>query len=286
MLTIKKINEQIGHPISNLCSFLEITRWGYYKSLKKEIKKELLQEIVLQLVIEKRKLMPRLGGKKLYWMLKPDIMELDESIGRDKFFDILRNNKLLVSRKKNFARTTDSYHRFHKHKNLIKSIVINRSNQVYASDITYLRLDKGRFVYLFLITDMFSRKIVGWHLSNSLGIEGAMIALKMALKQCPDTTGLIHHSDRGIQYCSKDYTKLLCKNNVGISMTEENHCYENSLAERVNGILKDEFYLDVVFGSHMAAFKAVKQAINIYNEIRPHLSLNYATPEEIHKSAA
>lgn len=236
------------------------------------------------MVLEKRKLLPRVGGKKLYFMLGHDLSQLEESPGRDRFFDILRNNELLIKRKKKFVNTTDSHHRFRKHKSLIKGISIKRPNQVYVSDITYLRLSKGGFVYLFLITDAFSRKIVGWHLSESLGMEGALKALKMALKQCPNTSKLIHHSDRGIQYCSKDYTNLLLKNKVGISMTEQNHCYENSLAERVNGILKQDFLLDSEFRDKKIVGKAVRQAIGSYNEIRPHLSLDYQTPNVVHKT--
>lgn len=242
------------------------------------------EEIIVKMVLEKRKLLPRVGGKKLYFMLGHDLAQLEESPGRDKFFDILRNNELLIKRKRKFVNTTDSHHWFHKYKSLIKGISINRSNQVYVSDITYIRLDKGGFVYLFLITDAFSRKIMGWHLSESLGIEGAIKALKMALKPCPDTSKLIHHSDRGIQYCSKDYTKLLLKNKIGISMTEQNHCYENSLAERVNGILKQEFLLDSEFRDRKIARKAINQAIARYNALRPHLSLDYQTPEVVHQT--
>lgn len=236
------------------------------------------------MVLGERKLLPQLGGRKLYFKLTKDLAQLDENIGRDKFFDILRNNELLIKRKKKYVSTTESHHRFHKHKSLIKGIAIDRPNRVYVSDITYIRLAGGGFVYLFLITDAFSRKIVGWHLSESLGIEGAIKALKMALKQCPDTAKLIHHSDRGIQYCSGDYTKLLIKNEVGISMTEQNHCYENSLAERVNGILKQEFLLDSEFRDQKITRRAVKQGISSYNELRPHLSLDYQTPEAVHKT--
>lgn len=218
-------------------------------------------------------------------MIKSDLEQLEESIGRDKFFDILRNNGLLVGKKKRFARTTDSYHRFYVHKNLINLIKIDRPNQVYVSDITYIRLAKSKFAYLFLITDAYSRKIVGWNLSESLAIPGALKALNMALKQCSDKSRLIHHSDRGIQYCCKAYTKLLKQNRVKISMTEKNHCYENALAERVNGILKDEFLLNEEFSSYDASLKAVKQAIQSYNNLRPHMSLNYQTPAFVHKAA-
>lgn len=226
--------------------------------------------------------MPRIGGRKLYFMLKDDLVKLDKRIGRDKLFDILRANDLLVKRRRSYTRTTDSYHRFRVYKNLLKDKRLSRSNECWVADITYLRT-LGGFVYLFLLTDAFSRKIVGWSLSNSLSIEGGIEALKMALKQRKDRGELIHHSDRGIQYCSKEYVRLLKKSGVDISMTEENHCYENGLAERVNGILKDEFLLDDTFREADICRKAVKEAVNIYNCERPHLSLDYKTPEAAHR---
>lgn len=240
---------------------------------------------MIQMVLDIRKDLPRVGGKKLYWMLKSEMEQLEGSMGRDKFFDLLRRKKLLIKRKKRYTRTTNSFHRFHKHRNLIKDITISGPNKVYASDITYMRI-KGKFIYLALITDMYSRKIVGWNLSDSLAIEGAVKALKMALRQCPDPSDLIHHSDRGIQYCSHAYTGILKTYKTRISMTEENHCYENSLAERVNGILKDEFLLDQKFQTEKIAYKAVEQAIKNYNGLRPHLSLGNYTPDLVHKAAS
>ena len=210
--------------------------------------------------------------------------KIDGSIGRDKFFDILRKRKLLVKRRKKYVYTTDSYHRFKVYKNVIKHKMLTAANQAWVSDITYLRVNKD-FVYLFLITDAYSRKITGWSLSDSLAIKGATEALKMAIKQCPQTNGVIHHSDRGIQYCCKEYVQLLKNNNMIISMTEENHCYENSVAERVNGILKGEFLLDEKFQNKEIALKAVKEAINTYNTKRPHWSLSLFTPEQVHKAA-
>jgi putative transposase len=236
------------------------------------------------MVLGKRRLMPKLGGKKLYSLLKGDLEKLESKTGRDKFFDILRKRKLLVKRKKKHAVTTNSYHRFYKYKNKFKDKMLTAANQAYVSDITYLRTRQG-FVYLFLQTDAYSRKIVGWDLSYSLAIEGAIKALKMTLKQCLDPKGVIHHSDRGIQYCSKDYVKILVDQKMEISMTEENHCYENSIAERVNGILKDEFFLDEIFENKEAALKAVKQAIETYNTHRPHWSLKLLTPQQIHRAA-
>lgn len=238
----------------------------------------------MQLVQSVRRRMPRIGGKKLYFMLKEDLSNTGK-IGRDKFFELLGKHDLLVKRKKSFTRTTDSYHRFRVYRNVLKGKHLRRSNQCWVADITYLRTLKG-FVYLFLLTDAFSRKIVGWCLSDSLSIEGGLKALKMALKQRNKPLLLIHHSDRGIQYCSKDYVALLKKNNIVISMTEENHCYENSLAERVNGILKDEFLLDETYVNKSICLKAVGEAILIYNQERPHLSLGYKTPETVHRDQA
>lgn len=240
--------------------------------------------MVVKLVLDIRRYQPRIGGKKLYKLLKEDLDKMEGSIGRDRFFDILRKRELLVKRRKKYARTTDSYHRFHKYKNKMKEKLLTGPDQAYVSDITYLRTQKG-FVYLFLQTDAYSRLITGWDLSESLAIEGAIRALGMTIKQCRNPKGIIHHSDRGIQYCSKEYVKILKKNKMEISMTEENHCYENSLAERVNGILKEEFLLDEEFADKASALKAVKQAIESYNTRRPHWSLNLFTPQQVHRAA-
>jgi len=231
-----------------------------------------------------RRYQPRVGGKKLYKLLKADLDKLEGSIGRDKFFDILRKHRLLVKRRKKYVTTTDSWHRFHKYKNKLKEKLLTGPNQAYASDITYLRTREG-FVYLFLQTDVWSRKITGWYLSESLAIDGAIRALQMTIKQCPKPEEVIHHSDRGIQYCCKEYVEILNRHKMEISMTEQNHCYENAMAERVNGILKQEFLLDEAFANKAVALKAVKQAIESYNNRRPHWSLNLYTPQQIHKAA-
>ena len=192
---------------------------------------------------------------------------------------------MLIYRKKYSTRTTNSLHRFYKHKNIIKDIQITKPNQVWVSDITYIRTIKG-FCYLALITDMYSRKIVGYDLSDSLELAGCVRALQKALKQPGKRSPQIHHSDRGIQYCSNIYTQILIRKNIKISMTEQNHCYENAIAERVNGILKDEFYLDQTFDSIQHAKRATKNAVNLYNEIRLHLSLDFKTPNYVHQHAA
>lgn len=236
------------------------------------------------MVLQARYRHPRMGGKKVYQLLGEEIRKIDDKIGRDKFFDILRRHKLLVKRRRKYVCTTDSYHRFRVYKNRVKDKSFTKSNKAWACDITYLRTRKG-FVYLFLITDLYSRKIVGWTLADSLRIEGAIEALKMAIKQCSQTKGLIHHSDRGIQYCSRAYVKLLKEAKIEISMTEENHCYENGMAERVNGILKDEYALEEEFANYKEAHKATKQAIWSYNMERPHWSLQLCTPEQVHIAA-
>jgi len=225
-----------------------------------------------------------IGGKKLYKLLKSELDEQGKNIGRDKFFDILRKHELLVKRRKKYVKTTDSYHRFHKYKNKLKEKRLTGPNQAYVNDITYLRTEEG-FMYLFLQTDAYSRLITGWDLSDSLAIDGAVKALKMTLRQCSNSAGAIHHSDRGIQYCCKEYVKILKRNKMEISMTEENHCYENAMAERVNGILKEEFLLSEKFANKALALKAVKQAIISYNNYRPHWSLNLCTPQQIHHAA-
>jgi putative transposase len=228
--------------------------------------------------------LPKIGGKKLYKLLKPDLDKLRGSIGRDKFFDILRKRGLLVKRRKKYVTTTDSWHRFHKYKNKFKGKLLTGPHQAYVSDITYLRTREG-WVYLFLQTDAWSRKITGWNLSESLAIEGAIAALQMTLRQCSKPQGVIHHSDRGIQYCCKEYVETLKRHKMEISMTEENHCYENAMAERVNGILKQEFLLDEEFANKAVALKAVKEAIQSYNTVRPHWSLNLCTPQQMHMAA-
>lgn len=240
-----------------------------------------LEKKVVAVVKNRRRSLPREGVRKLTRSLDVDFANAHLKIGRDTLFNILRKHNMLTLRKKYSSRTTNSLHRFHKYKNIIRDVQVTRPNQVWASDITYVRTIKG-FCYLALITDMHSRKIVGYDISTSLELKGCVRALNKALYQAKDIAQLIHHSDRGIQYCSNVYTQILMRNNIGISMTEENHCYENAVAERVNGILKDEFYLDQTFDSLQHAKKATKNAINLYNEIRLHLSLGYRTPNMVY----
>lgn len=204
-------------------------------------------------------------------------------IGRDRFFGILRENGLLLKAKKKFVRTTDSLHNFRVYDNLLKETPIDKAKQAMAADITYIRTDEG-FLYLSLLTDLYSRKIIGYDLSDSLSIEGSLRTLKMAIRAIGKTKGVIHHSDRGIQYCSNEYIRILKKNKMNVSMAEKGNPYENAIAERVNGILKIEYLLEETFRTRNEAQKAVKEAVWLYNNLRPHLSLGYLTPEMVHSS--
>jgi transposase InsO family protein len=226
--------------------------------------------------------MTRVGTKKTYHLIKPQLARLDIKCGRDKLHDILRSEGMLIKKKKNYMRTTNSYHRFYKHPNLIKDLKINRAEQVWASDITYLRSTQG-WLYLSLITDVYSKQIVGHQLSDNLKTINCINALKTAIKtrKYPDRP-LIHHSDRGLQYCSPDYIETLEKNNIGISMTTKHDPYENAVAERINGTLKNEFDLGDRLQDQKSAERELKKAIWIYNNLRPHESCNFLTPQETH----
>jgi len=266
-----------GAGIGKLCEVYGYSRQGYYRrrGIEGRRKKEEVSVIVEVQKIRKRQ--PRVGGRKLQRMLRNEAV----AIGRDRLFRVLRERGLLVRRKKKYMRTTQSAHQFKVYKNLIWYEKPTRAEEVFVADITYINTLEG-YSYLSLITDQYSRKIVGYALSKSLSIEGSMAALKMALKGRKAPKELIHHSDRGIQYCSKGYTDLLKKKGVQISMTEENHVYENALAERVNGILKDELKLGEKLLSYYVAKKLVDEAVKIYNEERLHMSLGYITPSQKH----
>lgn len=262
-----------------VCSMLNITRQAFYKNRSRNKTDKLQEEIIIQLVNEIRHKLPRLGGRKLYYMLKDDISRLPSNPGRDKFFYILRKNGLLIKPSKQYRNTTNSHHRFRIYSNLIKNITISKPKMVFVSDITYIRLNKG-FCYLFLITDVYSRKIVGYALSKSLAAAGAIVAMKMALSSLQSPEGLIHHSDRGFQYCCDEYVALLVQNGIQISMGEAGNPYDNAIAERVNGILKTEFLLNITFASFQQANQATIEAVNMYNELRPHMSIGYMTPSQ------
>lgn len=265
--------------LTQICNVIGITRQGYYKSRRRKQVNLLQEDFILKQVQNIRRRLPMLGGKKLYKILEPELKKPGIEIGRDKFFEILRRNGQLIRRKKRFIKTTNSSHRFRTYDNLVKGITPTKPDQVYVSDITYIATEEG-FGYLSLITDLYSRKIVGHDFSSSLNFEGSIRALKMAMRGKENLTGMIHHSDRGIQYCSNLYTEILTKAGIRISMSEKGNPYENAVAERINGILKGEFFLGPTFKTLEEAKKVIKESIESYNELRPHMSINYMTPNQ------
>lgn len=282
---IRYCQDKGNYTITSICNCLKITRDAYYKRIKRNVFKGEKHQKVMALIYGRREDQPREGGKKLYKAIKDELEMNNLKIGRDRLFDILREKDMLVWPKRKYVHTTNSRHRFYKHKSLIKEFTPTAPNQLWVSDITYIKLIKGH-CYLALITDAYSRKIVGYDISQSLELTGCLRALYYALRHLPANHRLIHHSDRGIQYCSNQYTEVLKQHNIKISMTEENHCYENAIAERVNGILKGEFYLDECFKNVEMARKASLNAIKIYNTKRLHLSLGYKTPNQFYYLAA
>jgi transposase InsO family protein len=263
-----------------VCRELGITRQGHHKALAAEPPKALETEMVVQLVAERRRALPRLGGLKLHHLIKDDLGAMGIKLGRDRFFAVLREEHLLVERRRARTRTTDSFHRFRVWPNLLQGLEVTRPDQVWVADITYLRCRDG-FAYLFLVTDVYSRKIVGWALGETLEMRWSLAALGMAIKGAhAPVAGLIHHSDRGVQYCSGDYVNGLKKEGIEISMAEAGNPYENAIAERVNGILKDEFLLDRTMEDVATARLAVRQAVVAYNTLRPHRSIGLMKPEE------
>jgi putative transposase len=285
MKTILKAKETGVANLSETCKVFDLKRDAFYKYQRRLSRREIVISKVVELVKVERKDQPRVGTRKLLEALQHTFEYENIKVGRDYLFNILRDHNMLIRRKKASCRTTNSYHHFHKYKNLVKDMTVTAPNQVWVSDITYIRTFKG-FCYLALITDLYSRKIIGYDISDSLELAGCLRALKMALRHVRHPTGLVHHSDRGIQYCSNLYVNELRKRKIKISMTEENHCYENAVAERVNGILKDEFYLDQCFFTTSHACIATKNAIAIYNSKRLHLSLDYRTPNMVFQIVA
>lgn len=258
---------------------LGVSRSAYYKHFRRRQSQGDLGDTVIKLVEEEREDQPRLGTRKLHKLISSQV-----KCGRDKLFSILRANKMLVERKKRLCRTTYSNHGYAVAPNLIKDIEVTGPDQVYVSDITYITLRNG-YAYLFLVTDMYSRKIVGYHVSRDLTHHSALLALSMAISDI-DPEGIIHHSDRGCQYCCHEFLNYLKSHGMKASMTDENHCYQNAIAERVNGILKNEFNCDQVFLDYKHAKHHVIRSVNTYNYKRLHWSLDLKTPEEVYSMAA
>lgn len=258
------------------------TRQAFYKQKKETYKEIIKEDLVLTVVKKIRETQKRTGGRKLLEMLRKELGQ-DQMMGRDEFFNLLRRHGLLVRKRRFRAVTTNSFHWLHKYPNLIKGLSPERPNHLWVSDITYINTETG-FLYLYLITDAYSRKIIGWQLSDNLGSDNAILALYMAISQLPTNCGeIIHHSDRGIQYCSLNYVKVLEAHGIKISMTENGDPYENAIAERINGILKTEWLYDMRLNNYKEAREAVEQIIRIYNTERLHSSIEMLTPDQAHK---
>lgn len=274
-----------GVSISMLCERVGMSRQNYYAARRQRQRRQIDEELVVELVKEQRRAQPRIGSRKLLYMLQWELAEAGVRIGRDRFIELLGSRDLLVERKRVWPKTTNSRHSLPVFRNLLKAREPTAPSQVWVSDLTYIRTEEG-YMYASLITDMYSRKIIGFHVGDSLESMGCQKALEMALEQLPSDRFPIHHSDRGCQYCCHEYVQMLKQRWLSISMTEENHCYENAMAERVNGILKQEYALDTTFGTKEQAVKTFRQAVELYNNKRPHLSLDYRTPEQAHRRAA
>jgi transposase InsO family protein len=271
--------------VSGLARKLGMSRQNYYKGRRGRLKAEVDGALVEDLVRCERALQPRLGGRKLFKILGVTLEKADIKLGRDRFFDILREKGLLVPSLPKSPRTTRFAPCLPVFRNLVAGRELTEPNQAWAADITYIHTDEG-FLYLSLITDMWSRKIVGYHVGESLETECALSALAMALSSLRCGLKPVHHSDRGCQYASHLYVEKLREAGLQISMTEELHCYENAIAERVNGILKQEYYIGSCFRNKDQAKVAVKEAVYLYNTRRPHKSLGYEMPEKMHRIAA
>lgn len=253
-----------------------------YKKNQEKEKKLVEAEVILQQVYQIRSKHKRMGVKKLYIKLQPFFKTHRIKLGRDALFDLLKEFRMLVKPLKRNHYTTDSYHRFYKYPSLIKNWIPCEPNQLWVSDITYIEMKEG-FSYLSVITDAFSHKIVGWHLAKSPTAKASIVALKMAIKNTKDTHQLIHHSDRGAQYCSQEYISLLKSKGIKISMTEHGDPYENAIAERINGIIKNE-YLEKEYNNAGQLWLDVSKTVRLYNTDRLHMSIGMQTPEYIHQT--
>jgi putative transposase len=260
-----------------------MSRQNYYARRKERQRREVNAGLIVELVGRERGLQPRLGGRKLHRMLGKELAQAGVKAGRDKLFEVLGKCGLLLKpQRAKYPSTTDSRHILPTFSNQIKDLALSAANQVWVSDITYLRTMEG-FLYLSLITDKWSRKIVGHHCGESLEALGCLKALDLAASALPSGAHPIHHSDQGSQYCCHLYVDRLAKYNLPVSMTEKDHCAENALAERMNGVLKQEYGLGTEFTTKADAMEAVEEGIWLYNNRRPHTALGYRVPEQVHR---
>lgn len=267
--------------LAHLSRLFGLSRQGLYQGRDRAAARQKALAPVKGMVLQIRQQLPRLGTRKLYHLLEEELRRQGIKLGRDGLFAYLRAEQLLIRPKKNYLCTTQSKHWLRKHPNLSKELTLQRAEQLFVSDITYVK-SKQRTHYLSLVTDAYSRRIMGYHLSDDLSAESVAEALKMAVSQRKTTQPLIHHSDRGLQYCSEHYQELLRKNQIAPSMTDGYDCYQNALAERMNGILKEEFLI-YQCNTKKELETLIKESVASYNQLRPHLSLKMKTPDQVHE---
>jgi putative transposase len=267
--------------MAQICSQFGISRQAHYQKLWRETERQNENEIVLEMVRQVRRKHPRMGGRKLLLKIQPLLATEQLQIGRDRLFELLRSQDLLVKRRKTYRRTTIPG--LWRAPNRLPGLTISHPNQVWVCDITYLELEIGHFAYLFVLMDLFARYILGWHVATSLAAEGALISLQMALSHLSQAPrDLIHHSDHGVQYTSHAYMHTLLARHIQPSMGAVGNCYDNIFAERLIGILKSEYCLDTRFMDFTQVNLAVKEVVHLYNTERPHLSLNLAVPQDVY----
>jgi putative transposase len=260
-----------------------ISKQAFYKRLRSLHAQNRKEHIVRKMVLEKRQeIGHRTGGLKLYELLKEVMRQQGIKMGRDKFYHFLRSHNLLVAKTKKHHITTYSKHRFFKYRNLVKDKVPTRPEQLWVSDITYIKTEKGH-AYLALVTDAYSKQIMGYKIANHMKTSLCIDALRIALKNRQfKNQKIIHHSDRGIQYCNPEYTAFAEENGLIMSMTQQSDPYENAVAERINQTLKYEYGLKRTIKNLKLARKMLRSAVEIYNQKRPHFSLQLKTPKQVH----
>jgi transposase InsO family protein len=268
------------YSLQSLCQLFGYSRQAYYKQEHLQLQQQSKEALIVQQVLNIRKEQPRCGTRKLLVMLRPFFKKQHIHIGRDAFFYMLAKNKLLVRSRKRSVHTTNSKHFFYRYPSLVVDFTPMHAHELWVADITYIPM-KERFAYLYLITDAYSRKIVGFHVSDDMRVTSAVVALQKALDQKPTDAIVIHHSDRGLQYCSNEYVALLKQHHARISMTKNGNPYENAMAERLNGILKTELISDS-YPDIKTAMQHISRCITVYNYKRVHSSLNWQIPNNVH----
>lgn len=276
--------EQKGIGLFQFCWLFGISRQAYYQHYWNYEEYNLEAELVLQEIRNIRRLNPAIGCRKLNVLIQPFLLEHQIKMGRDALFDLMSVYKLLVRKRKRKVQTTYSKHWLRKYTNLIKDVIPSRVNEIWVADITYLKIENGN-VYISFITDAYSKKIVGYYVAETLEAKNTINALKMALKNNNITSqNLIHHSDRGVQYCCEEYVKLLQDYGIIISMTETGDPLDNAIAERINGIIKEEYLNHYQYNNKKEVEYKLNQAVQQYNNYRPHLSCNMLTPSDVHQN--